>query len=157
MQETKNNSFKYSIALVTVIAVIAVYLVTSQSQAPISDTTGSTSTGDTSGTGTTPTTIVEAYKDGTYSSVGSYVSPAGGEQVGVTITLKDGVIADATFQPKATFPESREFQNIFAANYKPFVIGKKIADLKLTKVSGSSLTPRGFNDAIEKIKTEAGA
>jgi hypothetical protein len=35
------------------------------------------------------------------------------------------------------------------------VVGKNISELQLTKVSGSSLTPQGFMDALEKIKAEA--
>jgi hypothetical protein len=48
-------------------------------------------------------------------------------------------------------------QTDFAANYKTQVIGKKIEGLELSKISGSSLTPKGFNDALEKIRSQAGA
>jgi hypothetical protein len=41
------------------------------------------------------------------------------------------------------------------ADYKQYVVGKKIDEVQLTKVSGSSLTPQGFNDALAKIKAEA--
>ncbi len=37
------------------------------------------------------------------------------------------------------------------------VVGKKIDEVQLTKVAGSSLTPKGFMDALEKVKTEAKA
>ncbi len=109
-----------------------------------------------------PTVPVDApitylYKDGIYSSIGNYNSPGGAEEVGVKVTLKDDVIVDAVFEAKATRPASVNMQRVFSENYKPLVIGKKIADLKLDKVSGSSLTPKGFNDAIEKIKTQAKA
>lgn len=96
-----------------------------------------------------------SYKDGSYTMVGQYVSPGGDEEIGVTVTLKDNVITEAEVKPMATRPNSVTFQGIFAENYKPFVIGKNINDVKLDKVSGSSLSPKGFNDAIEKIKAEA--
>jgi len=35
------------------------------------------------------------------------------------------------------------------------VIGKNIADVQLSRVSGSSLTPEGFNNALATIKSQA--
>lgn len=96
-----------------------------------------------------------SYKNGNYSAVGDYMSPGGAEQVGVTVTLKDNVITDVTFEPKAQRPISARFQDTFAADYKQFVVGKKIDEVQLSKVSGSSLTPKGFNDALAKIKVQA--
>lgn len=105
----------------------------------------------------TPTTNPTSYlyKDGTYSSTGTYTSPAGAENIGLTITLKNDVITDVQFVSKATFPESKRFQTIFGDNYRPLVVGKKIQDVTLSKVSGSSLTSKGFNDALAKIKASA--
>ena len=48
-------------------------------------------------------------------------------------------------------------ETIVSNNVKTLVVGKKITDVKLDKVSGSSLTPKGFNDALEQIKTLAKA
>lgn len=95
------------------------------------------------------------YKNGSYSVVGNYSSPAGVEEIAVTLTLTDGVITDSNVDPKATKPISLRMQNDFAANYKRYVLGKDIDSLKLDKVSGSSLTPLGFNDALDKIKKQA--
>ncbi len=96
-----------------------------------------------------------AYKDGTYSAKGNYVSPGGSEDVDVTLTIKDGVVTDSTFKGNATRPISVKLQGEFAAGYQQFVVGKKLADLNVGKVSGASLTPKGFNDAVAKIKTAA--
>lgn len=95
------------------------------------------------------------YKDGVYSATGNYVSPGGAEEVGVTVTLKDDIITTVEVALNSPRPTSQEFQGIFAANYKPLVLGKNIDDVELSKVSGSSLTSQGFNDALLKIKTEA--
>lgn len=95
------------------------------------------------------------YKDGTYSTVGSYKSPAGPEEIGVTLTLKNDIITDITVTPKATARRSIELQTAFAASYKPLVLGKSIIGLNLGKVAGASLTPMGFNDALAKIEAEA--
>ena len=95
------------------------------------------------------------YKDGVYSAVGDYFSPGGDEQIDVQVTIKDDVIIEATSTPKATRPNSVKFQGIFTSNFKQFVIGKNIDEVKLDKVSGSSLTPVGFNDALSKIRVDA--
>lgn len=95
------------------------------------------------------------YKNGTYTAVGNYVSPGGREEFSVTLTLANGVINDSSVVVESGIPTSVQFQTEFASNYKQFVIGKSIEDLKLTKVAGSSLTPIGFNDAVAKIKAQA--
>jgi hypothetical protein len=96
-----------------------------------------------------------AYKNGTYSATGAYASPAGKETVDVTITLADDVVTAATFKGNATNPGSVNNQGKFAAGFEKAVVGKKLSDIKLTVVNGSSLTPQGFMDALAQIKTEA--
>jgi hypothetical protein len=96
-----------------------------------------------------------AYKNGMYEAVGEYTSPGGEEEIGVSLTLENNLIKDVEVEVKATRPISKKLQEDFAANYKTQVVGKSIDEVNLGKVSGSSLTPKGFNDAIEKIKTEA--
>lgn len=95
------------------------------------------------------------YKDGTYSVTGNYISPGGSESVGVTLTLNNGKIIDSIVTPEATRNESKRWQNVFVENYKQYVIGKNIDEVKLDRVSGSSLTSGGFNDALSKIRNEA--
>jgi uncharacterized protein with FMN-binding domain len=95
------------------------------------------------------------YQDGEFSAEGMYTSPGGEESIDVTLTLQGDVIEDATVVSNATRPISVKMQTAFIEGFKDQVIGKKISEVSLTKVSGSSLTPKGFNDAIEKIKTEA--
>lgn len=73
------------------------------------------------------------------------------------LTLVNDVVTAATVTAKATDETSMMYQNTFIAGYKTFVVGKNIADVQLGKVSGSSLTPRGFNDAVSAIKTQAAA
>jgi uncharacterized protein with FMN-binding domain len=97
----------------------------------------------------------KTYKDGDYTAVGTYRTPNGSEKLGVKVTLKNQVVTAVEVEQLAVAPGSKFFQADFAKNYKEFVVGKNISELKLSKISGSSLTPKGFNDAIEKIKTEA--
>lgn len=104
-----------------------------------------------------PSDLSEAgtYKDGSYSATGGYSTPAGREQFAVTLTLKNDIVIASTLIPKAISPTSAEFQKEFALEYKQFVIGKDINTLSLGKVAGSSLTGVGFNEALEKIKSQA--
>lgn len=103
----------------------------------------------------TPVAAATVYKDGTYNAAGNYMSPGGPEEIKVQLTVKNDVVTAATVTPEATIGKSAFMQKAFADNYKPLVIGKKLSSLSLGKVSGSSLTPLGFNDAVAKIQVEA--
>jgi uncharacterized protein with FMN-binding domain len=95
------------------------------------------------------------YKDGTYSADGVYTSPAGAEHLPVTLTLKADVVTDAKVTVVATNQKSKYMQQQFADGFKQYVVGKKLNDVNVGKVSGSSLTGIGFNDAVAKIKAQA--
>ncbi|MFT4087270.1 MAG: FMN-binding protein [Gordonia sp. (in: high G+C Gram-positive bacteria)] len=97
------------------------------------------------------------YKDGKYSATGTYQSPGGQQQIGVTVELKDDKITTLSLDRSKTKGTSAEFQGKFASGIDAQVIGKNIDDLDVHKVSGSSLTSGGFNDAIDQIKSEAKA
>lgn len=102
-------------------------------------------------------TTSSTYKDGTFSATVSYGTPGGPQDLGVTVTLKSDVITDVSVTEGAKDAVSQKFQDDFVAGYKTLVVGKKIEDVQLTKVSGSSLTPKGFNDALSAIKVQAAA
>ena len=95
------------------------------------------------------------YKDGTYTATGDYESPTQAEQITITVTLKKGVITDTSATNDAPDKVGQKFQNQFISGYKQQVVGKKVNEVNLSRVSGSSLTPAGFNDALSKIKTQA--
>jgi uncharacterized protein with FMN-binding domain len=97
--------------------------------------------------------VVSNFKDGIYTANGRYISPAGNEEVEITITLENNVITAAEFQGFATNPGSVFQQNNFAQGFEQEVIGRPISEVRLNVVNGSSLTPKGFNDALEKIKS----
>ncbi|KQR16456.1 FMN-binding protein [Cellulomonas sp. Leaf334] len=98
-----------------------------------------------------------AYADGTYTATGSYESPAGPETVGVSITLADGMVTAVAVTPEATNPASQKFQNQFASGVADVVMGQPIEGLTVDAVSGSSLTPEGFNAALVEIAADAQA
>lgn len=95
------------------------------------------------------------YKDGTYSAQGDYNSPGGPDSIGVTLTLKNDLITSVSATPNPGDRMSARYQDMFIASYKQYVVGKDISTLSLSKISGSSLTPIGFNDALAKIKSQA--
>jgi uncharacterized protein with FMN-binding domain len=95
------------------------------------------------------------YKDGTYSATGSYLTPGGTEKIDVSVTLKNDVVTSANVTPRPISSTARVFQANFAQGFKPLVVGKKISDIQLSQVSGSSLTSAGFNDALVQIETHA--
>jgi uncharacterized protein with FMN-binding domain len=165
-ESTTNSSEKSgtptgAIAAIGLVVLVVIGIVLFQNKKASSPSVESTSTkmeATTSPASSSAATQTQSsYKDGTYEAVGNYVSPGGDEELGVKVILKDGVIEEADVTPKATRPNSVKFQNKFASGYKEMVIGKKLDDVKLSKVSGSSLAPMGFNDALDKIKTEAKA
>ena len=98
-----------------------------------------------------------SYKDGTYSADGNYVSPNGNETVGVELTLAGGAVTGVKITPHPTNPNTRKFQGEFAGGIQSQIVGKKLDEIKVSKVAGSSLTSGGFNQAVEKIKSEARA
>lgn len=106
-------------------------------------------------TSSNPAILNSRYKDGTYTVDGNYQSPGGSEVIGVTLVLKDDVVVDATATVKTTRPISIDLQKAFIAGFKSQVVGKNIDQVNVGKVSGSSLTPKGFNDAVSKIKAQA--
>jgi uncharacterized protein with FMN-binding domain len=96
-----------------------------------------------------------AYKDGTYSADGTYVSPNGTETVGVELTLAGGAVSDVKITPHPSNPNTKKFQGEFAGGIKSQIVGKKLDEIKVSKVAGSSLTSGGFNAAVTKIKSQA--
>jgi uncharacterized protein with FMN-binding domain len=93
------------------------------------------------------------YADGTYRATGWY----GGlpSSIDVTVTLDDDVITDVEVTPNATIPTSLDYQERFAEAIPGIVVGKRIDEVRVSRVAGSSGTPDGFNDALDRIRAEA--
>ncbi len=97
----------------------------------------------------------QSYEDGTYTETGSYQSPAGPEEVGVTITLEADVVTAVEVEPMPDNPTTTMYQERFAGGISDAIVGRKLDDLAVDKVAGSSLTSGGFNEATDKIKSDA--
>jgi uncharacterized protein with FMN-binding domain len=98
---------------------------------------------------------VGSYKDGTYEAIGEYTNPASREELNVTVTLKDGVITAASFTGTPDNATTTRMQTNFRNGFEEVVVGKSLDEVALTVVNGSSLTPKGFMDALNKVKAEA--
>lgn len=94
-----------------------------------------------------------AYADGVYTATGKYGSLP--SSITVTVTLINGVITAVKVTPHATDPTSLDFQRRFAAAIPAVVIGKRIDEVKVGRLAGSSGTPKGFNAAIQRIREQA--
>ena len=97
------------------------------------------------------------YADGTYTAEGAYNTPETVEKVEVTLTLADGAVTDVTVSGDPQAPESKRFQGQFIDGISDVVVGKKLEELQVDRVAGSSLTSGGFNQAVDAIKEEAAA
>jgi hypothetical protein len=126
---------------------------TPSSSAPDTSNPDVTVSGEESVDIATPT--LPTYKDGTYSTNVTYRTPGGNENLVVTLTLKNDVITDANVIYSGIAPTSQKYQQQFESGYKTLVIGQDIEGLSLSRVSGSSLTPKAFNNALTQIKTDA--
>ncbi len=164
-QPEKNNNLAIGLVVIGLVAALAIGgYVYSSNQSKTSDTaqvsaapTATATAQSNSMMMASDSAMMAEYKDGSYTADGSYTTPGGQEMIGVTLTLANGVVTEVEVEEKGIKPISKEKQADFAKNYKTQVVGKKIDEINLTKVSGSSLTPKGFNAALELIKAEAGA
>jgi uncharacterized protein with FMN-binding domain len=150
---TPTNSSSRTVFIILAIAVIIALIAWAIKNKQPADTTQSPDTNTQSQN--PPAVVTKKYEDGTYTATGNYVSPAGTEEVVITLVLKDDVVTSATFEGKAVHPTSKFVQGKFSEGFTQAVVGKNIEELNLTVVNGSSLTPKGFMDALAKIKVDA--
>lgn len=100
--------------------------------------------------------VKSKYKNGTYKGVSYYDVPKNKtERIEVLLQLKDDVIVDVDYSATTSSKESSNYNSLFGSRYRSFVVGKNIDTVYLTNVAGASLTPIGFNKALEEIKKQA--
>jgi hypothetical protein len=152
--KTPNKAIIALIVVALLVAAATVVIVIGSSNAakdtastPASDTPLASSS-TTPAASTSANTSTASLKDGSYSATGSYQTPGGQEQISVQVTLAGGVINDASVTQQGKTGEAQEYQDKFVSGFKSQVVGKKISDVSLSRVAGSSLTSIGFNSAI---------
>jgi uncharacterized protein with FMN-binding domain len=96
------------------------------------------------------------YRNGSYTVRGVYGGAP--SYITVTMTLSSGTITAVTVTPMPINNDtSRGYQERFAAAVPGAVIGKRLADVEVGKLAGASGCADGFNDALTKIRRQAGA
>ena len=98
-----------------------------------------------------------AFKDGSYTASANYLVPTGQENIQVTLTVKGGAVTSSQIQNSETNPESAQFQEYFASQYKSQVIGKSLSGLQIAYIAGASDTCQAFNSAVKNIQNQAQA
>ena len=100
-------------------------------------------------------TPASAYKDGTYSSEVTYLTPIRKEyKLDVELTMKDGIVTASNVdysQGAELDPNPKNFEAV----YKTEVVGKSLDSINLSRVGGASLTTAAFNKALAEIKADA--
>lgn len=148
------------IALLAIIAAAVILLGKKESPASTNSENAPSVSTDSAGQGAPQTATAEntsGYKNGTYKATGTYRSPGGTETVDLTVTLGAGVVVNAELATHPSTRDAEDYQGRFKSGYKALVVGKKIDDISLSRVAGSSLTSGGFNQALEQIKNDAKA
>lgn len=105
----------------------------------------------------TSTDATAPYTDGTYTAEGAYQTPETVETISVTLTLADDVVTDVEIVGDPIAPETERYQGQFIAGIADVIVGKKLDDLDVDRVAGSSLTSGGFNQAVVGVKDQAAA
>jgi uncharacterized protein with FMN-binding domain len=93
------------------------------------------------------------YTNGDYTATGWY----GGlpSSIGVAVTLESSVLTAVTVTPHATDATSLDYQRRFADAVPNVVVGRRIDEVNVGRLAGSSGTPIGFNDALRQIRDQA--
>ncbi len=107
-----------------------------------------------SGTGTPeagmPMAVPPITSTNTVTKVVTYTSPAGPEEIEVTLGITDNVIASVSVKPMATHEISKKKQTGFAAEVG-VAVGKPTALFNLDTVAGASLTTKAFNAYVQSL------
>jgi uncharacterized protein with FMN-binding domain len=93
------------------------------------------------------------YADGVYTATGQYWGLP--SSFTVIVTLANSVITAVEVMPHATDLTSLDFQRRFAAAVPAVVVGKRIDEVQVDRLAGSSGTPDCFNAALRRIQQQA--
>lgn len=96
-----------------------------------------------------------AYKNGTYNSSVTYRVPSGRSYtIDVALTLSNDIVTASNLHFDSLGVNDGNTQN-FVSAYKSYVVGQTLNQISLSRVGGSSITSRSFNQAVEAIKKQA--
>lgn len=125
---------------------------TSKSTIETTQTTTTPSNTSSSSTSSNQTTV---YRDGTYTASKVYNVPHAQNTIDVTITVEGEIVTAISVNDDYTDHESAEYISSFESAIKSKVVGKKLADISLSRVGGASLTTSAFSSALGIVKSDA--
>lgn len=145
------------VAIVVTVLVVAgaVILIDYLKSHKSTDNTVATPSAQPENTHTSNETSDAGLKDGTYTASKDYIVPEGDQTIKVNLTLQSGTITAVSIQNSENGRESTQYQEDFADGYKAKVVGKKINGLEVKIFAGASDTVEAFNDALNKIVSQA--
>lgn len=142
-----------------------IYMNISSQTSSSSSTSLNSSTSSSSFTNTTTITTTQGSSmmngrgcmcnDGTYSATANYFVEGHTESITVKMTISNGIVTSLTDTHSGNDRESRQYQNSFENQISSKVVGQNINNISLSRVGGASETTRGFNQALNQIKSEA--
>ncbi len=96
------------------------------------------------------------YQDGTYSTTVNYEIPYGYvEPMEVTLKIEDNTVIDVQAAFEVVNPVSEDYQQSFLRYVSREVVGRKVDNVSLSRMTGASLTNQAFDAALAEIKAEA--
>lgn len=97
------------------------------------------------------------YADGSYTTSVTYKTPERDEySMDVTLTIANDKVIDSNIVYGQKAIKDSNVKR-FNSAYEAQVIGKDMDTISLSRVGGASLTTKAFNNALAKIKLDAGA
>lgn len=100
--------------------------------------------------------VSKTYKDGTYVAVGDYMAPSGPESVNVSLTVSGGNVSAVNVSGSSSNRTASRYIQAFESGISSVIVGKPLDQaLVQGQVNGSSLTPNGFNSALQNIIQQA--
>ena len=150
MEKNKALTISAAAGIVLFVAIVIVLFVNNSN-----NNQSKTSTSDVQATISTDTPSTSKYKNGTYTASASYRTPESSEKIEIQVVVSNDTISGLTVTQKAVDRESQQYINLFKNGVNAQVVGKKLDEVSLGRVNGSSLTPIGFNAALNSIKQSA--
>lgn len=142
------KSPKYTKRLALMLACMAISLTVYGCGQTPSDTTTTTQTANTTTQNTTANSNTVSSQETTYNS------PWGQDSILVSLVLDtDKKITDVNVKYNASNHESQEYMNKFDKWIKSAVVGKTIAEAKVSNINWASLTSAAFNNALDTIQS----
>jgi uncharacterized protein with FMN-binding domain len=96
-----------------------------------------------------------SYRDGEYSATGWYGSEPSHHDV--TLTITDDTVTDVEITTPAENETSLGYQQRFAEALPQAIVGRKVSELNVDRLAGSSGCSEGFMDALAQIRDQAAA